>query len=188
VGAVITKRSIHARVFDSMERCFAHSNTFGQNDLAMAAGLATLDVIQSQNLVENSRVVGEYIKKGLEELRDRYEMLTEIRGRGLMIGLQFGRPKSIALKTGWKLLHSMNNDLFCQMITMPLLEKHNILTQVAGHGLDTVKILPPLIIGQAEADRFLMAMEDVLKQAHRFPGAAWTTVKNLGLRTARTSA
>jgi ornithine--oxo-acid transaminase len=188
VGAVITKRSIHAKVFDSMDRCFAHSNTFGQNDLAMAAGLATLDVIQSQHLAENARTVGDYIRKGLEELRDRYEMLTEIRGRGLMIGLQFGRPKAIGLKTGWKLLHSMNENLFCQMITIPLLEKHNILTQVAGHGLDTVKILPPLIIGQAEADRFLTAMEDVLKQAHRFPGSAWTTVKNLGLRTARTSA
>jgi ornithine--oxo-acid transaminase len=188
VGAVISRRSVHAKVFDSMDRCFAHSNTFGQNDLAMAAGLATLEVIQSEGLAENARKMGEAVMDGLESLRERYEMLTEIRGKGLMIGLQFGKPRSVGLKTGWKLLHSMNEDLFCQMITMPLLEQHDILTQVAGHGLDTVKILPPLVIGQPEVDRFLTAMEDVLKQAHRFPGSAWSTVKNLGLRTARTSA
>ena len=187
VGAIITKREIHSRVFDSMDRCFAHSNTFGQNDLAMAAGLATLHVIEQENLIERSARMGKYLMNGLEDLADRYELLHEIRGKGLMIGIQFGEPESFTLKTGWKLLHKMNKELFCQMITIPLLEKHNILTQVAGHGLDTVKILPPLIIDNADADCFLEAMDKVLKDAHKFPGSAWTTVKNLGLRTAKTA-
>jgi len=186
VGAIITKRDIHSKVFDSMDRCFAHSNTFGQNDLAMAAGLATLHVIEQENLIERSARMGKYLMNGLENLADRYELLHEIRGKGLMIGIQFGEPESFTLKTGWKLLHKMNQELFCQMITIPLLEKHNILTQVAGHGLDTVKILPTLIIDNADADCFLEAMDKVLKDAHKFPGSAWTTVKNLGLRTAKT--
>ena len=143
VGAIITRRALHARMFDSMERCFAHSNTFGQNDLAMAAGLATLRVLEEEGLVGRAAEMGEHIRNGLEELAGRYELLQEVRGLGLMIGMQFGEPKSLTLKAGWKLLHKMNHDLFCQMITMPLLDKHNILTQVAGHGLDTVKILPP---------------------------------------------
>jgi ornithine--oxo-acid transaminase len=183
IGAVITKRAIHARVFDSMERCFAHSNTFGQNDLAMAAGLATLHVLQSEALVERAAEVGDYLLAGLREKIGRYEMLHEVRGRGLMIGLQFGEPKSLSLKTGWKLVHKMNADLFGQMITMPLMEKHHILTQVAGHGLDTVKILPPLVIGREEADLFLNAVEDVLQDVHRFPGAAWSTTKKMAVRT-----
>lgn len=183
VGAVISKRSVHAKVFDSMDRCFAHSNTFGQNDLAMAGGLATLHVLESENLVEQSARIGDYIMEGLREKAGRYEMLHEVRGKGLMIGMQFGEPRSLTLKTGWKLVHKMNPDLFGQMITMPLLEKHNILSQVAGHGLDTVKILPPLVIGREEADRFLDAMEAVLKDVHRFPGAAWTTTKKLAMRT-----
>jgi len=187
VGAIITKREIHSKVFDSMDRCFAHSNTFGQNDLAMAAGLATLHVIEQENLIERSARMGEYLMNGLRDLADRYELLHEIRGKGLMIGIQFGAPESFTLKSGWKLLHKMNEDLFCQMITIPLLEKHNILTQVAGHGIDTVKILPPLIIDNADADCFLVAMDKVLKDAHKFPGSAWTTVKNLGLRTAKTA-
>ena len=187
VGAVITKRNIHGKVFDSMDRCFAHSNTFGQNDLAMAAGLAALHVIEQENLVQRSAGMGAYLEKGLRELADRYELIHEIRALGLMIGIQFGYPTSLSLKTGWKLLHKMNADLFCQMITMPLLEKHQILTQVAGHGLDTVKILPPLVIEKSDADQFLEALDDVLMDAHKFPGSAWTTVKNLGLRTARTA-
>ena len=187
LGAVITKREIHSKVFDCMDRCFAHSNTFGQNDLAMAAGLATLHVIEQEKLIERSARMGEYLMSGLNQLAERYELLHQIRGKGLMIGMQFGTPGSLALKTGWKLLHKMNGELFCQMITIPLLEKHHILTQVAGHGLDTVKILPPLIIDAADADRFLEAMDCVLKDAHKFPGSAWTTVKNLGLRTAKTA-
>ncbi len=187
LGAIITRRAVHAKVFDCMDRCFAHSNTFGQNDLAMAAGLATLHVLEQENLVERSDRMGAYLMKGLNELAGRYELLHQIRGKGLMIGLQFGEPRSLALRTGWRLLHKMNEDLFCQMITIPLLESHHILTQVAGHGLDTVKILPPLVIDTGDADRFVEAMDRVLKEAHRFPGSAWDTVKKLGLRTARTA-
>jgi len=183
VGAVVTRREIHARIFDCMDRCFAHSNTFGQNDLAMAAGLATLHVILQEKLVENSARMGEYLMQGLEALAGRYDMLTQIRGKGLMIGLQFGEPKSFTLRNRWNLLHRMNQDLFCQIITMPLMQRHHILTQVAGHGLDTVKILPPLVIQKTDADYFLEALDSVLKKAHRFPGSAWTTVMNMGLRT-----
>lgn len=187
LGAIITRRAIHSKVFDCMDRCFAHSNTFGQNDLAMAAGLATLHVIEEEKLIERSARMGAYLMSGLNELAGRYELLHQIRGKGLMIGMQFGAPESLALRTGWKLLHKMNEELFCQMITIPLLEKHHVLTQVAGHGLDTVKILPPLVIDTADADRFLEAMDSVLKDAHKFPGSAWTTVTKLGLRTAKTA-
>lgn len=185
VGAILTRREIHAKVFDSPERCFAHSSTFGQNDLAMAAGLATLHVLQQEDLAQRAAEMGEYLMNHLKSLVGRYEMLQEIRGKGLMIGLQFGEPNSLALKTGWALLHKMNANLFCQMITLPLLEKHHILTQVVGYGLDTVKILPPLIIDQGDADHFLEALEAVLKEAHRFPGSTWETIRKMGLRAVK---
>jgi len=187
VGAILSKRWIHSRVFDSMDRCFAHSSTFGQNDLAMAAGLAALHVLESEHLVRRAAEMGDYLLTGLRRLAEKYELVREVRGKGLMIGIQFGEPSSLTLKTGWKLLHSMNADIFCQMITMPLMEHYGILTQVAGHGLDTVKILPPLVIERTEADYFLSSLDAVLAEAHRFPGAAWTTTKNLALRAARSA-
>ncbi len=187
VGAIITTRAIHTKVFDSMERCFAHSNTFGQNDMAMAAGLATIEILENEKLSENAAKMGDRILAGMKKLAEKYEMLTEVRGKGLMIGMQFGEPKSLALKASWKLLHKMNDDLFCQMITMPLLAQHDILSQVAGHGLDTVKILPPLMINDEDVDKFLTAMDAVLKEAHKITGSGWKTVKDLGIRTARTS-
>jgi len=186
VGAIVTRRDIHGRVFDSMDRCFAHSNTFGQNDLAMAAGLAALHVIESEGLVQRAAAMGDALLRGLTALAERYELLHEVRGKGLMIALQFGEPSSLGLKTGWRLVHGINADLFGQMITMPLLAQHHILTQVAGHGLDAVKILPPLVIGQEEVDRFLEATDAVLAEAHRFPGSAWSTTKQLAVRTAAT--
>jgi ornithine--oxo-acid transaminase len=186
VGAIITRREIHGRVFDSMDRCMAHSNTFGQNDLAMAAGLAALHVLQSEGLVQRAAAQGAALLHGLAELVGRYEMLHEVRGKGLMIALQFGEPASLGLKTGWRLVHGLNEDLFGQMITMPLLAQHHILTQVAGHGLDAVKLLPPLVIGREEVDYFLQAIDAVLAEAHRFPGSAWSTTRQLAIRTAVT--
>jgi len=187
VGAIVTKREIHARVFDSMDRCMAHSSTFGQNDLAMAAGLATLSVLEKEDLIRNAAAMGELLTTGLNELASRYEMFSEIRGKGLMIGLQFSKPTSWKLKAEWKLVHKMNADLFGQMITIPLLARHNILTQVAGHGLDTVKLLPPLVIGKDDVAQFLNALDSVLREAHRFPGSAWTMAKNLAIRTAKSA-
>jgi ornithine--oxo-acid transaminase len=187
VGAIITRRDIYNKVFDSMDHCWAHSTTFGQNDLAMAAGLAALHVLREEKLIENSASTGEYLLTGLRKLTDRFEMLHEVRGKGLMIGLQFGAPKSFGLKAQWHAIHKLNEDLFGQMVTMPLLDKHHILTQVAGHGLDTVKILPPLIIGQKEADMFISAVESVLTDIHKLTGSAWSTAAKLAVRTASTA-
>jgi acetylornithine/succinyldiaminopimelate/putrescine aminotransferase len=81
----------------------------------------------------------------------------------------------------------MNADIYCQMITMPLTEDCGILTQVESHGPDTAKILPPLVIERTKADYFLSSLDAVLAEARRFPGGAWTTTKNLVLRTARSA-
>ena len=70
----------------------------------------------------------------LNELASRYQLFHRICGKGLMIGMQFGPPQSLPLGADWRLLHKMNKDLFCQMITIPPLERDHNLTQVAGHG------------------------------------------------------
>jgi len=114
-------------------------------------------------------------------------MLSEIRGKGLMIGIQFSEPKSLKLRGGWKLVHKLNKSLFGQMITVPLMEKHHILTQVAGHNLDVIKLLPPLIINESHAKRFLNAFEEELIACHKFPGGSWNIVKNLAVSAAKQS-
>jgi acetylornithine/succinyldiaminopimelate/putrescine aminotransferase len=179
VGAVLTRREIFLKVFSSMERCVVHSSTFGQGALAMVAGLATLHVIDEEGLVENARRMGELLMKGLLELQERFEMVKEVRGKGLMIGIEFGRPSSLTLKLGWDLVHKVNSGLFGQAIVMPLLADHAILTQVSGHAIDVIKLIPPLVIQEEDVSRFLAAFEQVLERAHQFPGPIWEVASRL---------
>jgi ornithine--oxo-acid transaminase len=180
VCAVISKRWIHSKVFSSMDRCSVQQVTFSMNELAMVAGLATLHVIKEEKIVENAAAVGEYLLAGLRSLMSRHEMIKEVRGKGLMIAIEFGPPKSRTLRFGWNLLHKMDQSLFCQAILMPLLTDHHILAQVAGHHMDVIKLIPPLVLTQADADDIIKAFDATIGACHKFPGPAWAVGTKLG--------
>jgi len=179
VGAVLSKRWIHEKVFSRLDRCFVHSSTFTENDLAMAAGLATLSVLRDEKLVENSASMGARLAEGLRSVGRQYEMFGEVRGRGLMIGIEFRPPTSLTLKMGWNLLHSLDPSLFCQAMLIPLLSEHHVLAQVAGHHLDVIKLLPSLVINQDDVDYLVRAFDQVMAACHRFPGPVWEVGKRL---------
>ncbi len=180
VGAVVTRPRIMDTVFNSLERCVVHSNTFGQNDLAMAAALASIQVLEEDKLVENAETLGHYAMTRLAEIGKSCPFVTEVRGKGLMFGIDFARPEhSLKLRLAWDMLHKLNFGVFGQMIVIPLLKKHHILTQVAGYHTEFIKFLPPLIATREDIDWFLEAMRDVLADTQKFPGAAWDTVLGL---------
>ncbi len=180
VGAVITRPRIMDAVFNSMERCVVHSNTFGQNDLAMAAALASIQVIEEDKLVENADELGRYTMTRLAEIGKTCPFVTEVRGKGLMFGIDFARPEnSLKLRLAWDMLHKLNFGVFGQMIIIPLLKKHHILTQVAGYHTEVIKFLPPLVATKQDMDWFLRAMQEVLADTQKFPGTAWDTVLGL---------
>jgi ornithine--oxo-acid transaminase len=182
VGAVLCKKWIHEKVFSSMQRSVVHSATFSQGSFAMAAGLASLDVIDRECLVAKAANLGDRIGEGLRALMPRYEFLKEVRWRGAMIGIEFGSPRSLGLKTAWTLMHTLDKSLFPQAAIIPLIEKHHIITQVAGHNIDVIKLLPPLVISDEDICWFLGAFEDVLAQMHKFPGPAWDVLAGIGKR------
>lgn len=179
VGAVAARRSVFDAVFDRMDRAVVHGSTFAKNNLAMAAALATLEVIDEEKLVENAAVLGAQIVEDLRPLVDRFEFLKDVRGKGLMIALEFGAPSSLGLRAAWKLLEAANEGLFCQMITIPLFTKHRILSQVAGHGMHVVKFLPPLGVSQDDRRWIARAVEDVVAACHEVPGSIWELGKTL---------
>ena len=170
VGATLGKAWIFEKVYSSMDRVLVHSASFGSNAQAMAAGLATLHVMEDEQVVANARRVGDLFRERLTELKPKYEMLADVRGRGLMIGIEFGRPQSLKLRTGWAALQAARKGLFAQMVVMPLMQRHRILTQVSGDHLEVIKLIPPLTIGEAEVDRFVDAFTDVMDEAHSGTG------------------
>lgn len=173
VGATLARGWIFDKVYSTMDRVMVHDSTFGANALAMAAGLATLAVIDDEGLVANAARTGDAIMEGLRGMLGRYELLSEVRGRGLMIGMEFAKPRSLKLRTGWNMLAVARRGLFAQMVVVPLYKRHHILTQVAGDHMDVIKLLPPLMIGDGEVALFLDAFAEVMDDAHRGTGLMW---------------
>ncbi len=179
VGGVAMTTKIMDTVFNRMDRAVVHGSTFSKNNMAMAAGLATLRVMEDENLVANSAKVGTDIINSLNDLSQKYEFLKEARGKGMMIAIEFQAPKSLTLKAAWTMLEAANKGLFCQMITIPLFKQHHILTQVAGHGMNVVKLLPPLTITQKDRDKIVDSFESAIAATHEIPGSIWDLGKNL---------
>jgi acetylornithine/succinyldiaminopimelate/putrescine aminotransferase len=167
VGAMICSTEVSDRVYSSMERALVHSSTFKNNTLAMVAGLATLQTIDDENLVDRARITGDAFTKGLAPLVERYELFHLVRGEGLMVGLVFGEPSSGAMRARYRMLELAHKGLFSQLVVGPLFQRHRILTQVAGDSMNVVKLLPPLVAGQDEVDYFVDALDDVLGSAEK---------------------
>lgn len=179
VGALLTRKDIYDRLFNRMDRAVVHGSTFAKNDLAMAAGIATLSVLELEKLVENAARTGDRLLTGFRNMVGRHEMLSEVRGMGLMIGVEFAAPKSLKLRASWAMIEAANKGLFCQLITIPLFRDHKILTQVAGHGSHTIKLLPPYVITDDDCTWIETAFDKVIAESHRVPGAIWSLGKTL---------
>src|SRR5689334_19062293 len=177
-GAIVTRREIYQKTFSRMDRCVVHSTTFGRNNLAMACALAALEVIDEENLVDRSAKMGALLMEKVEALKGKHSFIKEVRGKGLMIGIEFHEPGEFKLKMAWKLLHKIDKVLFAQMVVTQMIAQHRILTQVAGHAMDVVKILPPLIIGEKEVDMFVNALDATLAECRKFPGPMWEIGNN----------
>lgn len=118
-----------------------HGSTFGGNPLACSAGLAVFEIFEKEELVRKSFDNGAYFKKKLEELSKKYSLIKEVRGKGLMIGVEF--KEAIAGK--------IKHDLFDKKY-------------LSGATADTLRILPPLTVTKEEIDGFLKAFEEVIKE------------------------
>jgi ornithine--oxo-acid transaminase len=185
IGALLVSRAAFEKVFDGMERAVRHGSTFGGNDLAAAAALATLRVLDREDLVARAEQIGTLLLELTEPLIDRHEVVTDVRGLGLMWAIEFGPPSGRARRSLWDAVERRQAGLFSQLITVPLFHEHKILCQVAGHRMNTIKVLPALTIEEEEIRRFAAALKEVVAAAERYPSALARFGLRTGLRAAR---
>ena len=178
VGALLMSPQVYDGVFDSLEHSVSHGSTFAPNELGMAAGLATLRELRGQRLVEESARRGELLLELTRPLVEEFEVVSEVRGLGLMWAMEFGEPDSGSL--AWRVMERMQTGLFAQLVVVPLFTTHRILSQVAGHDLPVLKGLPPLVLDEQDVQTFAEALDDVIAKAGR-P----SRVAGLALRAAR---
>jgi ornithine--oxo-acid transaminase len=169
VGALLMSTAVYDVVFDSLEHSVSHGSTFAPNDLAMAAGLATLDELAAQGLPERAARMGELLLERTRPLVERYEVVKDVRGLGLIWAIEFEEPA--AGSRSWRMLERVQPGLFAQLVVVPLFAEHKILTQVAGHDSNVIKILPPLVLSESDVDWFVEALDATLARAQKLPRA-----------------
>jgi putrescine aminotransferase len=124
-----------------------HTSTFGGNPLSCAAGIATIKVIQEENLIENAKEVGSYFLNCLSEFKKEYpEVISDVRGRGLMLGVELKKE-------------GLGGVILPEMI------KRNILIAYTLNNPKVIRFEPPLIIKKKEVDIVLSAFKDSLEKA-----------------------
>jgi ornithine--oxo-acid transaminase len=185
IGAVLVSRAAFDAVFDGMERAVRHGSTFGGNDLAAAAALATLGVLEREGLVERAEQMGNLLLELTRPLVERFEVVRDVRGLGLMWAIEFGPPSGAAARRLWETVERRQPGLFAQLVTVPLFHEHRIFCQVAGHHMNVIKALPPLMIEEEEIRRFALALEQTIASAERYPAALARFGLRTGLRAAR---
>jgi ornithine--oxo-acid transaminase len=184
VAAMVTRREIYQKAVGALERSYVHQSTYGRNRLSMAAGLATLRIIERDRLVEHTARMSAVLLDGLAELQERYEMIKEVRASGLMIGIELGPPSSRRARLNWRLIHMASEGLFPQLIVIPLHRDHGVITMAAGKN-DVIKLLPPLTLSEEEARSFLGALDSVLADCHGAAGKNWGVVREIATATLR---
>jgi ornithine--oxo-acid transaminase len=183
-GAVLMSEAVCDSVYSSLPRAFVHTSTFSENSLAMRAALATLEVLESQELGKRSIEAGQYLQRRLSEALRDYEMVKEVRGVGLLMGIEFQAPRQLRLRIPYEAFARIHPGMFGQILVMRLFRDANFLTQVCGNNFMVLKVAPPLVVTDAQLDTFVAAIRDVVELANS-PGAFWSEALGLARRAFR---
>jgi ornithine--oxo-acid transaminase len=183
VSATLMTGGVYDSVYDSLKRSIIHTSTFSENGLAMRTGLATLDVLQNENLGARAFELGDYVRNKLKEGIGGYPMVRDVRGLGLLCGIEFQPPKSMAVRALFEAFRAIHPGMFGQVIVMRLFRDWNILTQMCGNNFMVLKIAPPLVVRHDQIDEFIEAIAATVESMHS-PGEFWSEALGLGRRAA----
>ena len=181
VCAVLTTDKVYRSVFSSLKRAIVHTSTFSENSLSMRAGLATLDVLLREQLGLRALILGHQFRAKLKEALAPFEIVKEVRGMGMLSGIEFQPPRKLALRALYEAFHRIHPAMFGQVMVMRMFRVKNILTQICGNNFMVLKAAPPLVVTAEQLNEFVEAIRSVVKLADTSAGF-WTEALNLARR------
>jgi ornithine--oxo-acid transaminase len=179
-AAVLTTDEVYDSIYGSLKRALIHTSTFSENGLAMRAGLATLNVLEHESLGDRAIAMGEYLRDRLRDALSGYEMVKEVRGAGLLNGIEFMTPRKLTLRVPFEAFMKIHPAMFGQVLVMQLFRK-GFLTQVCGNNFMVLKAAPPLVVKDQEIDEFVGAATDVVEAMHS-SSTFWTEALGMARR------
>jgi ornithine--oxo-acid transaminase len=183
-GAVLMSDEIYESVYSSLGRSIIHTSTYSENGLAMRAGLATLKTLQDEQLGKRSEAMGRLLRQKLTEALSGYEMVAEVRGRGMLNGIEFRRPEGWQLRVPFEAFRKIHEGMFGQIVVGKLFREHNFLTQMCGNNFMVLKAAPPLMVGEEQITQFVSAVKNVVEEVHS-SSSFWMDALHLARRAVK---
>jgi ornithine--oxo-acid transaminase len=169
-GAVLMSDAVYNSVYTSFKRSIIHTSTYSENSLSMRAGLATLDVLADGNLGERGERLGRRLREKLTSRLSHYDMIKEIRGLGMMSGIEFRPPKKFRLRILFEAFSRIHPAMFGQVLVMRLFRDKAIYSQICGNNFMVLKVAPALVINESQLDEFVDATEAIVDLMHASTG------------------
>lgn len=180
-GALLMSDTVYHSVYGSLDRAIVHTSTFSENALALRAGLATLDVLERERLGARALAAGDYLRSRLHAVLAQYEMFKEVRGIGLLNGIEFQAPEKLRLRIPFEAFAKIHPGMFGQVLVMRLFRDKGFLTQICGNNFMVLKVAPPLIVEDSHLEDFVCAVAEVIECMHS-SGAFWSEALGLARR------
>jgi ornithine--oxo-acid transaminase len=180
-AAVLMSDEIYGSVYGSLKRSLIHTSTYSENGLSVRVGLAVLDTLSRENLGERSARLGHYMRERLKAALSSFDMVQEIRGEGLFLGVVFKPPQNLALRMSYEAFNTIHPAMFGQVLVMRLFRDRGILTQICGNSFSVLKLAPPLIVNETQIDECVTALREVVELAHS-PTGFWSEALGLARR------
>ena len=184
VAATLITDAVYSSVYNSLKRSIVHASTFSENGLSMRAGLATLDVLERELLGRRAAQLGEVLRARLKEALAGYEMVKDVRGLGLLNGIEFMPPRQFKLRAWFEAFAAVHPGMFGQVVVMRMFRDHGVLTQICGNNFLTLKVAPPLVVTEDQIDHFVASIRSVVELMHASP-AFWLEALGMARRVVK---
>jgi len=180
IGAFMTNDKIWDQAYGGMDRALLHTSTFGGNALATAAGIAAVNEYINRNIAEEAAQKGAYLLQKLADFKEKYPMVKEVRGRGLMIGIEFEKPTGGILdKLTGGAVTKLSTEYLGSLVAGELMNNYGIITAYTLNNPNVIRLEPPLIVSYDELDKLVEALEDIFAKRNGFMSMALASGKTV---------
>ena len=181
VAATLMTDEIYGSVYNSLKRSIVHTSTYSENGLSMRAGLATLEVLEREQLGDRAELMGQILRSKIREALSGFEMVRDVRGLGLLNGIEFVPPRKLGLRVPFEGFMAIHPGMFGQVIVLRLYRDHGILAQICGNNFLTLKVAPPLVVTEPQLDHFVASIREVVHLMHT-SGSFWSEALGMARR------
>lgn len=165
IGACVATERVYKKAYGSLDRCLLHTSTFGGNSRAMAAGIASIEYIVDNRLDMKAKEMGNYALERMHDMKEKYPLIKDIRGRGLMMGVEFHSGEtSLMNKLSGGTISRIGKEYIGAVVAGELLNKYRIITAYTLNNPNVIRLEPPLVISRDQMDYMIESLGNIMEK------------------------